>query len=95
MGFVRVNTQLGKSSAPGRPAKVKPVVMRQPDNPSGFEFASASLAPGSIQQAQQNYISKHQLPDALRPQMVSLPGPLGQRKSRAISAGWRNPRGAA
>lgn len=92
---MNLSTSLGASSAPGRPVKIKPVVMRQPDNPSGFEFASSKLAPGAIQQAQQKYISKHQLPEALRPQMVSLPGPLNQRKSRAISAGWRNPRGAA
>jgi hypothetical protein len=89
-----VNTNLGKSSAPGRPAKVKPVVMRQPDNPSGFEFSSSTLNPGAIQSAQEKYLSKHQIPDALRPQMVSMPAPLNQRKSRAISAGWRKPRSA-
>jgi hypothetical protein len=96
VAYTPFNTNLGKSTQPGRPAWVNNlVVMRQPDNASGFEFSRSEQSPGALAAAQERYISKHEMPAALRPKMVSMPEPLNQRRRRAISAGWRNPRGAA
>lgn len=96
MAYTPFNTQLGKSDQPGRPVKVKSlVVLRQPDSPSGFEWSSGTMEPQALESAKSQYISKHEMPPALRPKTVTMPGPMNQRRRRAISAGWRNPRGAA
>lgn len=96
MAYTPFNSNIGKSSEPGRPVSVKSlVVLRQPDSPSGFEWSSGTMEPQALESAKSQYISKHEMPPALRPKTVTMPGPLNQRRRRAISAGWRNPRGAA
>ena len=88
-------TNLGANSQPGRPARVKPVVMRAPDQASGYEWASSSLNPDAIQRVQQMYLKNQQMPPGLAPKTVTLPYPLEIRRRMNISKGWRNPRGAA
>ena len=93
MAYTPFNTQLGRSDQPGRPVKVKSlVVLRQPNTPEGFEWSSPSMKPQALEQAKSQYVSKHEMPPALRPKYV---GAVNQIRRRNISAGWRNPRGAA
>lgn len=88
-------TNFGTSGKAGRPAKAKPVVLRAPEEQSGFEWASGSLNPEAIQRVQDNYIKTQQMPPGLAPKGITLPTPLEARRQRSISAGWRKPRGYA
>lgn len=76
-------------AAPGRPKKVgQPIVLKTPDNSSGFEFSAED--PQSLQSAQQKYMKAGQLPPGLQPKRSR---PQQNRTNQAISRGWRNPRG--
>lgn len=86
-------SNLGGSASPGRPARQKPLVLRAPEQSSGWEWATAGMQPEVITRVQQNYIKNQQMPPGLAPKMVTLPYGMELRRRRAISQGWRNPRG--
>lgn len=87
------NTQLGRSNQPGRPVSIKALtVLRAPDTPAGFEWSKPTMKPQALESAKSQYISSHEMPPALRPKYA---GAVNQIRRRNISAGWRNPRGAA
>jgi len=94
MGYSSVPTNLGASTQAGRPARVKPIVLRTPDQASGFEWAGQNLQPEVIKRVQQQYIKNQQLPPGLAPNYTRLPNSIENRRRLSISRGWRKPRGA-
>lgn len=72
------------ANSPGRPVKVTPTVMAPANTPTGFSFAG-NVTPEAVQQAQQKYLSAHQLPPALQPKLATA---ITNRRNRAISRGW-------
>ena len=94
--------QLGTSLKPenpgGRPVKIgKPVVLRAPEQSIGFEWAGDG-DPQTIKSASDLYFKNGKnggMPPGLTPTRLNMPQPMEQRRRRAISAGFRNPRGAA
>ena len=94
MAYTPFSQKVGPQGAPGRPTRInKPVVMRAPEQSSGFEWSTVGETPDSLKAAKQNYIDKFALPPALQSSRRS--SAMQQRTNRAISAGWRKPRGAA
>ena len=95
MAKLSLDTNLGKSSEAGRPVRFKGVLMRQPDNPTGFEWTSSKFQSGVLQAVKDQYLSRYEMPDNLKAKGTAVPGPMEQMRRRNISKGWRNPRGAA
>jgi hypothetical protein len=76
----------------GRPKKnLRPFILKPTDRmPSGGEFLNTM--PTVIKSAHESYLKKHQLPPALAPSYLRRPEVMEQRRAKAISKGWRNPR---
>lgn len=94
MAYMPFDTSPGKSTTPGRPAWIRNlVVLKQPDNAAGFEMAKSG-DPEVMAAAKQQYMTAGAtMPNALMSRRVSPTGAIEQRRRRAISKGWRNPRG--
>lgn len=87
-----------QTAGAGRPAKIgKFAILRQPGNQSGFEWSKQTEVPDMLKQATDAYMGGgvEGLPSGLAPRRVRTPQPIEQRRRKSISAGWRNPRGAA
>ena len=95
MAMLSIKPNLGKSSEAGRPARFKGILMRQPDNPTGFEWSSSRFGQNVLQDVKDQYLSKYEMPDNLKAKGTAVPEPMEQMRRRNISAGWRKPRGAA
>jgi hypothetical protein len=61
--------------------------------PSGVEYINTM--PMVLQRVHSEYLKKFSLPPALQPSYIRRPEIMEQRRSKAISKGWRNPRGRA
>lgn len=95
MAKLSLNTDLGKSSEAGRPARFKGLLLRQPNNPSGFEWPSSQFDSNVLDKVKTDYLTKYTMPDNLQATGVKVPDVMEQMRRRNISAGWRKPRGAA
>ena len=91
MAKLSLNTNLGKSSEAGRPARFKGVLMRQPDNPTGFAWSSSGFGPNVLQDVQDKYLKKYEMPDNLKAKGIDVPDAMEQIRRRNISKGWRKP----
>ena len=76
----------------GRPkVNVKPFILKRTDRmPSGAEYLNTM--PAVIKAVHENYLKKHQLPPALAPSYLRRPEIMEQKRAKAISKGWNNPR---
>lgn len=76
----------------GRPkTNVKPFILKPTDRvPSGSEYLNTM--PAVLKKVHQEYLKKHMMPPALQPSYLRRPEIMEQRRSKAISKGWRNPR---
>jgi hypothetical protein len=95
MAKLSLNTNLGKSSEAGRPARFKGLLLRQPNNSSGFEWPSSQFDSNVLQKVKDDYLTKYTMPDNLQATGIKVPDAMEQMRRRNISAGWRKPRGAA
>ena len=83
-------TNIGSmKAASGRPKTVgKPIVLKQPNTPTGFEYTAED--PQALQSATSKYLKAGQMPPGLQPRRSR---PMQNNTNKNISRGWKKPRG--
>ena len=91
-GAISAGSALGPAP-PGRPVSNigKYLIKPTAEINTGYEMINAD--PNVLKDVHQRYLKAFELPPALQPKYLRKPEVMDHQRARAISRGWRDPRG--